>query len=481
MPSSDYVLIAEPHSATAAAITRAVAQAFPGCACVVAADGNVGHDILAKQGLPKLMIVELALPKRDGFSLVRGLRRFDKERHVKVIATSAFPALRKSATGMSAELGPMSVIAKPIVHEVLVNAIRSALASPVGPSTAPAAPLTSMSSPSTRPSFTPVTPTTPPAASLETQRLARIEEMGITHDAPSDAELQRILGDVAAEFSVPTALVSIVLEGKQWFKSFVGLGGDLLANRGSERGYSFCHHVVEGREALVIPDAREHPTFHSNPFVLDGTVGGYAGAPIVTPHGDVLGSLCILDRKPLTVGASDIEKLRLVARRVAGELELSAGHRRRARLVLDANRGSVPPRNPSSPPPPMLAPIASESRRVALECLATATASLGSGVVVFDASRRALFANGAFSDLFDLRDGEMVGARREVILARLSDRFADPEEALARLAAPEDGPFAFCEELSLADGRAVRWTATPVDLPGGRVQILGTSDATFAR
>jgi PAS domain-containing protein/CheY-like chemotaxis protein len=481
VPSPDYVLIAEPHHATAAAITRAVAQAFPGCACVVTSDGNAGHEILAKQGLPTLMIVELALPKRDGFSLVRGLRRFDKERRVKVIATSAFPALRKSATEMNAELGPMSVIAKPIVHEGLVNAIRSALASQPGLSSTPAPALASMPSTPTRPAFTPSAPTTPPAASVEAQRLARIEEMGITLDAPSDAELQRILEDVASEFSVPTALVTIVLEGKQWFKSFVGLGGDLLANRGSPRGYSFCHHVVEGREALVVPDARENPTFQANPLVLDGTIAGYAGAPIVTPHGEVLGSLCILDRKALTIGASDIDKLRLVARRVAGELELAAGLRRRERSRLEASRGSVPPRSPSAPPLPMLAPVAWESRRVALECLAAATASLASGVVVFDATRRVLFANDAFGGLFDLRDGEMVGARRDAFLARLSDRFADPEDAIARLAAPEDGPFAFCEELSLADGRAVRWTATPVDLPGGTVQILGTSDATFAR
>ena len=452
-------------------MTRAVAQAIPGCACVVAPDGNAGHDILATRGLPKLMVVELALPKRDGFSLVRGLRRFDKDRCVKVIAASAFPALRKSATELGAELGPMSVIVKPIVHEALVNAIRSAVLGPGGASASVAPPA--------RPAFT---PSVQPLVAHEAERLARIEEMGITHDAPSDAELRRILEDVAADFSVPTALVTIVLEGKQWFKSFVGLGGDLLENRGSVRGWSFCHHVVEGREALVIPDARDNPTFHANPLVVDGTIGGYAGAPIITPHGEVLGSLCILDRKPLTVGAEGIDKLRLVARRVAGELELSAGQRRRDRLKLDAGRGTVPPPRSPSSPPPALPPLAgNESRRVALECLAAATASLASGVVVFDASRRALFANHAFSGLFELRDGEMVGARREVILARLSDRFADPESAIARLAAPDEGPFAFCEEVTLADGRAVRWTATPVALPGGTLQILGTSEVTSTR
>ncbi len=467
--SPEYVLIAEAHSGTASAIARAVAAALPECTTVVAPDGSIGHDILAKRGIPRLMIADLALPKRDGFSLIRGLRKYDRDRRVKVIALSSFPALRKSATDLAQEIGPLSVVAKPLVNDALAAAVRVALAAPAnnrpGPPLHAATPMSA---------FTPsMRPPALPAETIERQRLARLEEMDITQEAPNDGDLQRIVEEVAAEFSVPTALVSIVLEGKQWFKSYVGLGGELLANRGSARAYSFCTHVVEGKDALVVADAQESPTFKNNPFVLDGTVGGYAGAPIITPQGEVLGSLCIIDRKPLAVGAAEIARLSLVARRVAGELELSAARRRRDRLALGS---TGPSRTPSMPP---TSDATGESRRVALECLAMATSSLASGVVVFGPGRRALFSNVAFSRIFELREGELIGARREVILSRLSEHFLDASDGVARLAAPDDGPFALCEEIALNDGRTVRWTATPVDLPGGAIQIMSADDVTF--
>jgi GAF domain-containing protein/CheY-like chemotaxis protein len=448
--SPEYVLVAEPHPPTAAAILRALAEAHPGAESRVAADGNVGHELLAKHGPPRLLIVELALPKRDGFALIRGLRRLDKARAVRAIATSSFTALRTNASDLDRELGPLSVLAKPLSHASLVAAIQLALPRSATQPPAPPPPL-------------------PPRAAPridERARLARIEEMGVSEEVPSDVEIQRIVTDTARELGVPTALVTIVLESKQWFKSFVGLGGDLLANRGTSRSWAFCHHVVEGNDALIVPNARESPTFRDNPLVVDGTVGGYAGAPIVTPHGEVLGTLCVLDTKPLTIGAADVERLRILARRVAGELELSAARRRLLRVSLRLPRAEALP--------------SAGARAVALECLASATSALASGVVAVDASRRVLFANDAFHRLFDLRIGELIGARHAVVVSRLSRRFSDPADALARLAAPDEGPFAFCEDLPLVDGRVIRFAATPVGLPGGSIQILSTNDARFS-
>ena len=95
------------------------------------------------------------------------------------------------------------------------------------------------------------------------------------------------------------------------------------------------------------------------------------------------------------------------------------------------------------------------AREVALECLASATSTIASGVVV-------------------------IGARHAVVLSRISGRFSDPADAHARLAAPDEGPFAFCEDLPFVDGRVIRFAATPVGLPGGSIQILSTNDARFS-
>lgn len=457
--ANDYVLVAEPHRATAASIARAVTElsALP---CVIATDGSEGHEVLVQRGAPRLMIVELTMPKRDGFSLIRGMRRIDTHRSIKTIATSSFPAMRKSAVDLAGQLGPIEVLPKPLQTEALARAIRAALAKEARPDVA------KPTEPPAR-SFTPLTNRPTPEAA-ERSRLAQIEEMGVTQDAPEDAELQRIVEDVARTFGVPTALVTVVLEGKQWFKSFVGLSGDLLANRGTQRAWAFCNHVVEGRDALVVPDARDNPVFHDNPLVVDGTIGGYAGAPIVTARGEVLGTLCILDTKPITVGASDVDRLRLVARRVAGELELSAARRRRERAAA---------RHPSQAPPgaSALPETSTVARSVAIECLVSAVTPFDAGVVVLDASRRAVFANQAFGRLFGVEPLSLFRKSRAAILEAIAPRFLDAEEAFERLAISDEGPFAHAEEIPLLDGRLSRWTASPIELPGGLIHVMSIS------
>jgi PAS domain-containing protein len=280
--------------------------------------------------------------------------------------------------------------------------------------------------------------------------------MGIVDDAPPDEELQRIVSEVAASFGVPTALVTVVLENEQWFKSYVGIGGDLLAKRGGPRSWAFCHHVVEGRDALVVPDARENPVFADNPYVKEGTIRGYAGAPIVTPQGDVLGSMCIIDTKPLDVGAEGVARLRLIARRVAGELQLNAARRRKERVPNASEAPGAPP-----------------EREAVLRGLDVAMETMPCAVVIFDAAGRTLSLNSAFGQLFAVRRVDVTGTRRETLLARIASSFADPDDALARLAAPQNGAFVICEDLVLAaDSRMVRWSAAPVDVPGGFIQVV---------
>src|SRR6202012_494330 len=109
-----------------------------------------------------------------------------------------------------------------------------------------------------------------------------------------------------AAFEVPVALVSLVLEEKQWFKAHFGLGGKLLEERGTPRDWAFCKHVVASEEPLIVHDAKVHPMFATNPLVLDGSVRGYAGAPLLTADGYALGTVCLIDSEPLALSAEEL-------------------------------------------------------------------------------------------------------------------------------------------------------------------------------
>jgi len=99
---------------------------------------------------------------------------------------------------------------------------------------------------------------------------------------------------------------------------------------------------VQGRQPLVIADAVAHPTFAQNPLVQDGSVRSYAGAPLQTSSGDVLGTLCIIDKRPMSVSPEELDQLVLLARGVAGELELRAARLRFVPRIADFGMRIIP-------------------------------------------------------------------------------------------------------------------------------------------
>jgi len=103
---------------------------------------------------------------------------------------------------------------------------------------------------------------------------------------------------VATTLGVPVALVSLVDVGGQAFPGAVGLPEPWLTERWTPLSHSFCQHVVTSGEALVVSNAHDDELVANNPAVMELGVIAYAGAPLRTGDGPVIGSLCAIDHRP---------------------------------------------------------------------------------------------------------------------------------------------------------------------------------------
>lgn len=160
-----------------------------------------------------------------------------------------------------------------------------------------------------------------PQAINNPDRLSALRELDILDSDPEE-NFDRVTRMAAKLLNAPVALLSLVDDTRQFFKSSVGLSGALLENRGTELESSFCKHVVTSGEAFVVEDARETPMVCNTPLALNGTVIAYLGYPIVDTHGHTLGSFCVIDSKPHAWSDSDQRMLEDLSALIMTEIEL---------------------------------------------------------------------------------------------------------------------------------------------------------------
>lgn len=142
---------------------------------------------------------------------------------------------------------------------------------------------------------------TAPLPPNEKERLAALHALLIL-DTPPEQRFDRITEFAASEFDAPIALISLVDENRQWFKSKVGL--DVCE---TSRDLAFCAHALLSSAPLIIPDTLKDERFADNPLVLGPPhIRFYTGMPLLMSSGLAAGTLCVIDTKPRELDATDL-------------------------------------------------------------------------------------------------------------------------------------------------------------------------------
>lgn len=156
-----------------------------------------------------------------------------------------------------------------------------------------------------------------PVPKTEELRLIDLQLYDIL-DTPNEKDYDELRELAAKICDCPISLISLIDKDRQWFKSQQGV---LISQ--TPREVSFCSHTILQSDVLIVPDASADERFCSNPIVTGDThIRFYAGAPIVSPTGQTLGTVCVFDHQPRQLNELQIRTLEILSNQVTKLLEL---------------------------------------------------------------------------------------------------------------------------------------------------------------
>ncbi|XGA79365.1 ATP-binding protein [Halomonas sp. CH40] len=170
----------------------------------------------------------------------------------------------------------------------------------------------------------------PPLPDNEAQRLQALHQLHVL-DTPANDAFDRLTQMARELFEAPIALISLVDDSRQWFKSHPG-----LETTETSRQISFCAHAVAANQALIVHDTRADPRFIDHPLVeAFPNIRFYAGHPLRPKDNLPVGTFCVIDSQPRTFSARD----RRLLENLAGQAEeLLRQHQLSNDLARIANR-----------------------------------------------------------------------------------------------------------------------------------------------
>lgn len=143
-----------------------------------------------------------------------------------------------------------------------------------------------------------------PVVADERARLAALAATGLV-DSPEEERFDRIVRLASMATDSPIALISLLTSRRQWFKARVG-----LPPQQTPREWAFCSHAILQDRPFVVEDAVTDERFSGNPLVLaDPHIRFYAGVPLRDQGGNAMGTLCVIDREPRKLRASELQAL----------------------------------------------------------------------------------------------------------------------------------------------------------------------------
>lgn len=283
-----YALIAISNLNRGASFKRVVTESLHLDAILVR-DGDAALHEIAERGAPAVLIVDPSLPRVDGFTVIRTVRRQSASVRTRIVVVSAHDSLR----GAARELAPQLEISSILPLDVDPRALHDALVS-----------------------------------SQEAVREGRQEAQGWTaapsHDGRSmdvDEVIDRAAVDVRRRFRVPASVGYLKLGNEEHLMFHIATLSAEPRIALADLDFALLRQVAEGCEPIVIPNVESHPVFSRLTVRGGPPVRAFAAVPVASSRQHARAALCLLDVEPLRLTAADIDAFAAFGRHIGQELD----------------------------------------------------------------------------------------------------------------------------------------------------------------